>query len=658
MEAIISNQNRKYLGWGLLAFLGIIAYALTQGSVFPQGDDLAHLVTDRAFPVPERWIWISNRVIDGFFNAYFFQLFQILYDIFPGLGAARDFVDLYRAYNALVYSVFVIAAVSLTNLTVREFVGKGSFELLVTSLLAFCAVLRWMPPNVGSTFLFAYQVTAVITLAFLLLAYPPFRFESAARDELAREPLSRPRYVLLSLLAYLTAVGLEAFVVFAWLYIAAYYAALFTVHLRSSPARRDMRSILRSMSPSGLQTHTITLQFLLYSVWSLYALTTSGRTRIGLTPGAELVSWYRFPALDMASIRSSGAHLLALVLISCIGYALLRRIGNRGSRVARDRLFAPTTLLSLFVFSSVLGFGYLGGLVALGDIASINYVNDPKFIFPLKFVLLTLLLALLLPLVGLFRNALLEGVAVVGLFVYCTAIVAEQMMQAGKERVAAERIRKAFRAAAVAPDNFVSVPFVLPNIIPNNEGYPLLPAGKAAEWYRTSYRLMLNKYYKANFDNFGPIFYTKDDAAASGPPRWPMGTSVSASSIATGTGSFDPGFVIDGDLSTYWADNTPRAYPDVAIIASPKPVSLPGITVVSHEHGRLLDFTVETWDGKGWVLQKTIVNAGSLITPVKFDAPVQTTQVRLTVTRDEASRLGEYTRVAEVVPYVVSEIPR
>ena len=66
-------------------------------------------------------------------------------------------------------------------------------------------------------------------------------------------------------------------------------------------------------------------------------------------------------------------------------------------------------------------------------------------------------------------------------------------------------------------DEFVGVPFPLPHTIPGNEGFPLLPAAKAADWYRSSFRLMLNTYYGTHFDPAGPVFRSNDDTA--GPSR-------------------------------------------------------------------------------------------------------------------------------------------
>jgi hypothetical protein len=511
------TANQRNLNAALLVMLWIIAYALTVDSVFPLGDDLAHLVVDRGVPIPKRGLWVSNRVVDGFFAAFTFQTFEPLYNVLPGIAARKDFVDLFRAFNALIYSTALGCAALLLHRTVCKWDGKGRLQILFAWLVALCALFQWMPPNAGMTDLFAYQITAVITLGFLSITYPLSDLRSTASNPPLDQPFSRSKYLFLSLLAYLTAVGLEAFVAFAWLWILAHYVTSSRSFLRRFRTMSDRRSMFPSTFRGSLNRHTIALQFLLYSVWSIHALTTSGRTRTGLAAGPESMSWSNVADLGLMAIRSPGAQLLILAMVCAIGYCLLRRINVRG--VARDKLIDRDTMVFLSTFSLIVGAGYLAGLVALGVVTRIDYVNDARLVFPLKFVLLAQLLTLSLSLLDSLVSETLKGVAVVVSLACSVAVLTDQMSLAAKQHETAEPIRDAFRRAALAQDEFVSVPFSLPNTIPGNEGYPLLPAAKAADWYRSSYRLMLNKYYGTHFDQSGPVFRAEDDTVAPAPLR-------------------------------------------------------------------------------------------------------------------------------------------
>ena len=513
----MSTTRYRHLKAGLLALLWLAAYALTVDSVFPRGDDLAHLVADRAVPIPQRGLWVANRVIDGFFTAFTFQAFESLYSVVPGIRAGRDFVDLFRAFNALIYATALGCAAALLCRSLRVWIRKGLLQFLFAWLAGLGALFQWMPPNVGMTELFAYQVTAVITIAFLSIAYPMIDPGGDAMGQPAAERFSGSTYLLLSLLAYLTAVGLEAFVAFAWLYIAAHYATSSGFFLRRSRASPGPRSMFPSTFRDSLNRHTIALQFLVYSIWSIHALTTSGRTRVGLAAGPQSVSWSDVLELTLMAIRSPGAQLVALVLVFCAGFGLLRSVHLAG--VDRGLMIGRNALVSQFAFSLVVGAGYLAGLVALGAVTRIDYVNDAKLVFPLKFVLLVQLLALSLSLLSALTSGAMKRIAVVVVFAWCAAVVASQMSVATGQREAARQVRDAFQRAALAQGNVVGVPFPLPQAIPANEGYPLLPAANAADWYRRSYRLMLNKFYGTHFDSSGPVFSAQDDAVVPRPAR-------------------------------------------------------------------------------------------------------------------------------------------
>jgi hypothetical protein len=147
-------------------------------------------------------------------------------------------------------------------------------------------------------------------------------------------------------------------------------------------------------------------------------------------------------------------------------------------------------------------------------------------------------------------------------------------------------------------------------------------------------------------------------------PAWPSGTSATASSFhAPNTGdngqprTYVPDNAIDGDTSTFWNDDTIGAYPDILTITSPSAVSLPGVTVLSNSDGVPVDFTVDTWNGSAWQLAGTVTGNSAVQVEVPFAAPVSTTQVQITVTKDQATPQGEFTRINEVWPGLVAPDP-
>ncbi|HJP72660.1 MAG TPA: alpha-L-rhamnosidase C-terminal domain-containing protein [Pseudonocardiaceae bacterium] len=147
------------------------------------------------------------------------------------------------------------------------------------------------------------------------------------------------------------------------------------------------------------------------------------------------------------------------------------------------------------------------------------------------------------------------------------------------------------------------------------------------------------------------------------PPAWPSGTTAAASSTHAPNGgdngtptSYDAAHTIDGDPSTFWNDDTEGAYPDVLTITAPQPVSLPGITLLSNSDGVPVDFTVDTWDGTQWQNAATITGNSAVQVAVAFAAPMSTTQVRIIVTQDQNTPQGEFTRINEIYPGIVTPV--
>jgi Bacterial alpha-L-rhamnosidase 6 hairpin glycosidase domain/Bacterial alpha-L-rhamnosidase C-terminal domain/F5/8 type C domain len=151
------------------------------------------------------------------------------------------------------------------------------------------------------------------------------------------------------------------------------------------------------------------------------------------------------------------------------------------------------------------------------------------------------------------------------------------------------------------------------------------------------------------------------------PPRWPAGTTATASSShAPNSGdngqprTYDAANAVDGDTDTFWNDDTIAAYPDTLTITTAAPAALAGITLLSNSDGVPGDFTVETWDGANWQAAATVTGNTAVQRAVPFAAEVSTTRVRITVTADQDTPQGDFTRVNEVYPGVVTadEVPR
>ncbi len=147
-------------------------------------------------------------------------------------------------------------------------------------------------------------------------------------------------------------------------------------------------------------------------------------------------------------------------------------------------------------------------------------------------------------------------------------------------------------------------------------------------------------------------------------PMWAAGTTATASSYHAGNNGNDgrprtyvPGNAVDGDTDTFYNDDTLGGYPDVLTITAPAPVDLPGITVLSNSDGVPQDFTVDAWDGSAWQPAASVTGNAEVKRQVPFTAPVRTAQVRITVTADQSSGKGDFTRINEIYPGLVPDDP-
>jgi hypothetical protein len=137
--------------------------------------------------------------------------------------------------------------------------------------------------------------------------------------------------------------------------------------------------------------------------------------------------------------------------------------------------------------------------------------------------------------------------------------------------------------------------------------------------------------------------------------KWQAGTTASASSYHApntyngAVRTYDPGNAIDGNLATFWNDDTPGAFPDTLTITAPSAVTLTGVGFASIVDGVPTDFTVQTWDGSAWVTQASVTGNSALTRWIPFNGSVATTQVRVVVTASQTQN-GNFTRVAELTP--------
>jgi F5/8 type C domain len=136
---------------------------------------------------------------------------------------------------------------------------------------------------------------------------------------------------------------------------------------------------------------------------------------------------------------------------------------------------------------------------------------------------------------------------------------------------------------------------------------------------------------------------------------WPSGTTAAASSfhapnVYNGeTRTYGPDNAIDGNLATFWNDDTPGAFPDTLTISAPSPVHLSGVGFASIVDGVPTDFSVQTFDGSQWTTRATVTGNSDLYRWIPFAQPVDTTQVRVVVTGSQAQN-GNFTRIVELTP--------
>ncbi|WP_329459502.1 family 78 glycoside hydrolase catalytic domain [Streptomyces sp. NBC_01497] len=133
---------------------------------------------------------------------------------------------------------------------------------------------------------------------------------------------------------------------------------------------------------------------------------------------------------------------------------------------------------------------------------------------------------------------------------------------------------------------------------------------------------------------------------------WAAGTKATASSehapneVDGATRTYVAANVLDQDNGTFWNDDDQNTFPDTLTVTAPSPATLRGVGFTSFPDGVPTDFTVQAWDGTGWVTEARVSGNADVSRWVPFASPVTTAQVRVVVT---ATQDG-FTRIAELTP--------
>jgi len=147
-------------------------------------------------------------------------------------------------------------------------------------------------------------------------------------------------------------------------------------------------------------------------------------------------------------------------------------------------------------------------------------------------------------------------------------------------------------------------------------------------------------------------------------PRWPVGTIANGSNYHAANTfkgraqTYHPGNAIDGNVATFWFDDTPGSYYDILTVLAPSVMDLPGITILSSGEGVPAKLEVEVLQNDGlWMLAAAITNSDVARIQVPFIPTIRTHGVRITLTQDQFSAPREIIRINEVWPGLVDEPP-
>ncbi len=145
---------------------------------------------------------------------------------------------------------------------------------------------------------------------------------------------------------------------------------------------------------------------------------------------------------------------------------------------------------------------------------------------------------------------------------------------------------------------------------------------------------------------------------------WPQGTTANASSChgandySDSVRVYHPSNFIDGNPATFWKVDMPGVYPDVITVLVPNMIDLPGITILSSGAGVPVDMMVEILQSSGsWVMAGAVTNSKVTRIQIPFTPTIRAHGVRISISQDQSSPSGEYTRIHEVWPGLVDDTP-
>ena len=505
------DESQKPLPWKFtyihlfFLFIWIGLFLLLQDSIYVKGDDPDKIFWHRPVPVPNVGSWIGNRVVDDYVQGFLFQTFELIYEFFLPIGKSGNFLSMFQTFNSIMFASVYIGWLYLFVRTTKELYSDDNHDIWAAFVFS-AGVLGSLIMYINMSIMFAYQVTALITVYFLLSAFPLGALKILPGTETNDEAVDREKNsVFLLLCAYLVAVSLESFMIFSWQYIGCYYLALLTKLFILG----DRNLLFQKLWTKIKCDQRILLPFFLFSSWALYSVSTSGRTQRGLSAAPESLAdlpLLKYKVFEFAFHKSTYFKipilfsLILLVFFVLFAKNVLDAMREGGIRSVRDRFL---NISPFVMFLMTLIFVYTVSLLLLSELTNINYVNDNKMRLPLDFLTLTFVFILGLDIVKKAKIPVFNAVLIIWMFVGLLAVFGDNITLSSASHIEAEKQRNAFDLASKATGNVVKIPFEPPK---SGYGDSVLPGPHAPDWYRKKYRLMLNRYYGTTFDHTGPVF--------------------------------------------------------------------------------------------------------------------------------------------------------
>lgn len=494
-EIKVSSNKILYL----IAVIATMVFVILKPSIYPLGDDFWHLEgTDRSLPIPMMHLTNGSRAIDKYVTYHAFGLFERGYAALFEAPRYGRFFDLFQTLNAVIYTIIYAALIYLPFPLSNKSGAKPSIFHFCVVISASIIMLQQMP-YITMTDLFGYQLTACLTIVFLVTLFPIDIFLNKQR--LRENKLSPGRFFLFSFLAYSVSVGMETFVVLSWIYIGLYYGILIA---REACSGSDIKCAVMSILVSDKARALVIAQFFFFSAWSMFAVLSSKREAMLIAEGKHLEKIDFSDTLQAFFLSNAGIFLISILLIYFIYLLIYSRFNS--SKVQKIDSARRIENLWLFTFILLLLVGYGIVLWLQSWLTNINYFTV-KFIMPITMITFISISAALS--CGL-QNPLYTFPVTLALGIALTFQLVSLHKYCANQAVMANQIRHVFLRTSnnLGRQGSFQVPFKLP--LHSNDGYPLLPGINAQPWFRRTYRNILNRYYLSGFSNRNtPVFYEK-----------------------------------------------------------------------------------------------------------------------------------------------------